>query len=145
MGSIPGLGRSPEVENGNLLQHPYLEYPMNRGAWWATAHGGAKSQTGLSTAPSPLRVTHDVKLAVLTNQEITNRKTQFWNRSPAQVGCKRQVLRAGALGRPRGTRWRGRQEEGSGWGTHVDPWLIHVNVWQKTLQYKKKKKERKKK
>ena len=24
---------------------------------------------------------------------------------------------------------------GSGWGTHVDPWLIHVNVWQKQLQY----------
>ena len=26
-------------------------------------------------------------------------------------------------------------EGGSGWGTHVNPWLIHVNVWQKTLQY----------
>ena len=24
---------------------------------------------------------------------------------------------------------------GSGWGTHVQPWLIHVNVWQKPLQY----------
>ena len=23
----------------------------------------------------------------------------------------------------------------SGWGTHGHPWLIHVNVWQKTLQY----------
>ena len=31
--------------------------------------------------------------------------------------------------------WRGRWEGGSGWGTHVNPWLIHVNVWQKTLQY----------
>ena len=26
-------------------------------------------------------------------------------------------------------------EEGSGWGTHVNPWLIHVNVWQKPLQW----------
>ena len=26
-------------------------------------------------------------------------------------------------------------EGGSGWGTHVNPWLIHVNVLQKTLQY----------
>ena len=26
-------------------------------------------------------------------------------------------------------------ERGSGWGTHVNPWLIHVNVWQKPLQY----------
>ena len=54
---------------------------------------------------------------------------------PAQVGCMRQVLRAGALGRPRGIGWRGSWEGGSGWGTHVNPWLIHVNVWQKPLQY----------
>ena len=24
---------------------------------------------------------------------------------------------------------------GSGWGTHVNPWLIHVNIWQNPLQY----------
>ena len=47
----------------------------------------------------------------------------------------RQVLRAGALGRPRGMGWGGRQEGGSGWGTHVNPWLIHVNIRQKPLQY----------
>ena len=58
-----------------------------------------------------------------------------WNRSPAQVGCMRQVLGPGALGRPRGIGWRGRWEGGSGWGIHVNPWLIHVHVWQKPLQY----------
>ena len=47
----------------------------------------------------------------------------------------RQVLGAGALGRPRGMGWGGRWEGGSGWGTHVNPWLIPVNVWQKPLQY----------
>ena len=47
----------------------------------------------------------------------------------------RQVLGAGALGRPRGMGWRERWERESGWGTHVNPWLIHVNVWQKPLQY----------
>ena len=46
-----------------------------------------------------------------------------------------KVVRAGALGRPRGMGCRGRQEGGSGWGTHVNPWLIHVNIWQKPLQY----------
>ena len=60
---------------------------------------------------------------------------QEWNWLPAQVGCMRQVLRAGALGRPRGMGWGGRQEGGLGWGTHVNLWLIHVHVWQKTLQY----------
>ena len=47
----------------------------------------------------------------------------------------RQVLGAGALGRPRGMGWGRRWEGGSGWGTHVNPWLIHVNTWQKPLQY----------
>ena len=47
----------------------------------------------------------------------------------------RQALGPGALGRPRGTGWRGRWERGSGWGTHVNPWLIHFNVWQNPLQY----------
>ena len=47
----------------------------------------------------------------------------------------RQVLRAGALGRPTGMGWGGQWEGGSGWGTHVNPWLIHVNIWQKPLQY----------
>ena len=60
---------------------------------------------------------------------------QRWNRSPAQVRCLRQVLGAGALGRPIGMEWGGRWERGSGWGLHVNPWLIHVNVWQKPLQY----------
>ena len=47
----------------------------------------------------------------------------------------RQVLRAGVLGRPRGMGWRRRLEGGSGWRTHVNPWLIHVNVWPKPVQY----------
>ena len=50
------------------------------------------------------------------------------NRPPAQVGCMRQALGPGALGRPRGSGWRGGWEGGSGWGTHVDPWLFHFNV-----------------
>ena len=58
-----------------------------------------------------------------------------WNRSPVQAGCMRQVLRPGALGRHRGIEWRGRWEGGSGWGILVNPWLIHVNVWQNPLQY----------
>ena len=47
----------------------------------------------------------------------------------------RQELRAGALGRPRGMGWGGRREGGLGWGIHVNPWLVPVNVWQKPLQY----------
>ena len=34
LGSIPGLGRSPGKRNGNPLQYPCLENPMDRRAWW---------------------------------------------------------------------------------------------------------------
>ena len=42
---IPGLGRSPGEGNGNPLQYSGLEHPMDGGAWSATVHGVAKSQT----------------------------------------------------------------------------------------------------
>ena len=45
LGSISGLGRSPAEGNGNPLQYSCLENPMDKGAWWATVHGVAKSQT----------------------------------------------------------------------------------------------------
>jgi len=45
LGSIPRLGRSPGGGRGNPLQYSWLENPQDRGAWWATVHGVAKSQT----------------------------------------------------------------------------------------------------
>ena len=42
-GSISGSGRSPGERNSNPLQYSCLENPMDRGAWWATVHGVAKS------------------------------------------------------------------------------------------------------
>ena len=47
MGSIPESGRSPGERNGNPIQYSCLEYPTDRGAWWATVHGVAKSQAWL--------------------------------------------------------------------------------------------------
>ena len=45
LGSIPGLGRFPGGGHGNSLQYYCLENLMDRGAWWATVHRVAKSQT----------------------------------------------------------------------------------------------------
>ena len=47
VGSIPGSGRFPGGEHGNLLQYSCLENPMDRGAWRTTVHGVAKSHTQL--------------------------------------------------------------------------------------------------
>ena len=48
-----------------------------------------------------------------------------------ETGCSEQVPWDDCEG------WNGEGggEGGSGWGTHIHPWLIHVNVWQKPPQY----------
>ena len=46
-GSIPGLGRSPGGGHGNPLHYSSLENPMDRGAWQATVHSVAQSETQL--------------------------------------------------------------------------------------------------
>ena len=46
---IPGLGRSPEVGNGNPLQYSCLKNSMDRGACWATVHKGQNSWIRLNT------------------------------------------------------------------------------------------------
>ena len=48
LGSIPRLGRSLGEGNGSLLQYSCLENSMDRGAWWTTVYGVAKSWTRLS-------------------------------------------------------------------------------------------------
>ena len=40
--SIPGLGRSPGIGNGNPLQYSCLGNPIDRGVWQATVHVVAK-------------------------------------------------------------------------------------------------------
>ena len=50
----PGSGRSPGGGNGTPLQYSCLGNPIDRGAWRATVHGVAKSQTQLSTHASTL-------------------------------------------------------------------------------------------
>ena len=46
--SIPELGRSPGVGNGNPLQYSCLGNPMDRGAWRATVHWVTKGRMRLS-------------------------------------------------------------------------------------------------
>ena len=46
---VPSLvGKTPGKGNGNPLQYSWLKNPMDRGDWWATVQGVAKSWTQLS-------------------------------------------------------------------------------------------------
>ena len=46
-GSTPGSGRSPGEGKGYPLQYSCLENPVDRGAWQASVHRVAKSQSRL--------------------------------------------------------------------------------------------------
>ena len=48
MGLTPESGRFPGSGCGSPLQYSCLENPSDRGAWWATVHGVAKSRTCLN-------------------------------------------------------------------------------------------------
>ena len=114
------------MRNGILVEHRF-----HRGTWWATVHVVAKRKD--TTEQLTVSLSHAFKLSCYLCFAL----------SPAQVGCMRQALGPGALGKPRGSGWRGRWEGGLGWGTHVNPWLFHSNVWQNSLQIKKIKNKKK--
>ena len=67
-GMIPVSGRFPGEGNGNPLQYSCLENPIDRGAWQATVHGVAKSQTGLSDFTFTLVIQNSI-IFLLTNHE----------------------------------------------------------------------------
>ena len=66
-GSVPGLGRSPGVENGNPLPYSCLESPMDRGVWWAAVHRVTKSRTWLKRLSMHTHIEHyDIQVACKT-------------------------------------------------------------------------------
>ena len=88
LGSIPGSGRSPGGRNGNPLEYSCLENTMDRGAWRATVHRVAKSQTQLKQLS-----TH---APLLYSQFFTFRKMRdFFQRYLFIFGCPASLLLCG--------------------------------------------------
>ena len=56
-GLIPGSGRAPGVEDGNLLQVFLLENPTDICAWQTAVHGATESRTQRETEQAPLLLT----------------------------------------------------------------------------------------
>ena len=61
----------------------------------------------------------------------------MWSESPVQVQCMIQGTQGWCTGMTQRDGMGREVGAGSGWGTHVNPSLIHVIVWQKPLQYSK--------
>ena len=83
MGSIPGSGRSPEEGNGSPLQYSCLENPTDRGAWWATVHGVAKSWTQLKRLSMHIAHTQSVLLIPSSGLQWASLMAQMVKNPPA--------------------------------------------------------------
>ena len=55
--------------NGTPPQYSRLENPMDRGAWWATVHGIAKSQARLSDFPFTFHL-HALEKEMATHSSV---------------------------------------------------------------------------
>ena len=83
MGSIPGLGRSLGEGSGNALQYSCLGNPMDRGAWRATVHRVAKSQTQLSNSR---------KVYCIEVNGINKKTKLFWIAKDSIVGILNYII-----------------------------------------------------
>ena len=84
LGSVPGLGRSLADGSDFPLQGSCLENSMDRGAWWATVHEVAKSQTRLSD------LTH--------THTHTRAERSLWSQRPGPFSLPGAVSLAALLG-----------------------------------------------
>ena len=73
----PWLGRSPGEGNGNPLQYSCLENSMVGGAWWATVHGVAKSQTRLSDFTYSLTLLC-IRIYTLEKEDCSSRRAGYF-------------------------------------------------------------------
>ena len=85
-GLIPGWGRSPGGRHGNPLQYSCLEDPTDRGAWQATVHWVAMSQTQLKRLS-----THPHTIDVLA-QFLVSQNERHIPQSSLKAGCYHQSL-----------------------------------------------------
>ena len=81
--SILGSGRYPGEGNGNPLQCSCLKNSMDRGAWWATVHGVAKSETRLSDFHS-----YDIPLSLTSASayDLEDNDSSLWGFKKSLVG-----------------------------------------------------------
>ena len=127
---ICGSRTSPGGENGNPLQYSCPENSMDRGAWRATVHGVAKSQTWLNTHRVP-QSQQDWDTGLLTSFNFTSFKALSPNAFTLGVRPSTYIFWVGKQGGiQKDSIWFEQRmhriwECGEGWGWKEGPvWIL---------------------
>ena len=72
VGSIPGLGRSPEGGNGNPPQYSCLESNIDSGTWGTTIHGAVESHMTERLSTHTLSTPHPSLICLIKSISIAN-------------------------------------------------------------------------
>ena len=110
---VSGLHPSHCLSSGNFLScrsQLKLEFRINRHMLMLNKCAGARSLQSRPTLPP--------------HRRQPTRLPRPWDSPGKNTGVGCHFLLQCTLGRPKGMGWGGRWEGGSGWGTHVNPWLI---------------------
>ena len=91
LGLIHRSGRSPRKGNGNPIQYSCLENSMDRGAWQATDHGIAKSQTQLSNFTKNTQTINNIKDHFLNKTELLRIKSSKTTITPDLRGLPQNL------------------------------------------------------
>ena len=78
-GLTPGSGRSSGGRHGYPHQYSSPENPKDRGAWWATVHGVAESDT--------TEATEHIYLFGFTGSSLRHVGSSFLTRDETQASC----------------------------------------------------------
>ena len=115
----PASHSSPHNYRSSRAREPQPTAPVPQlvSPSWAWSLSSARRDATARRDPSPARKSSPCSRQ--PEKSLATAKTQ------CDQKLKRKNMRGG------GRRWEG----SSGWGTHVHPRLIYVNVWQKPLQY----------
>ena len=85
LGSIPGSGRAPGEGNGNPLQYPCLENPMDRGTCQATVYRVARVRHDLATKRPPPPSSEPAKLKVQHPCLVPRTQLQAWHQGAPRI------------------------------------------------------------
>ena len=130
MGSISGSGWSSGERNGHPLQYSCLQNSRDKGDWWATVHGVAKSHTQLSDwAQHTHHRVHDMLKKLKCRVAMAGESSETWMWRMAQEEAPEVNGVEIKTGLPRFTEMWWKELKSFKWGSNTVALHLRIFFW----------------